>query len=62
MAKDPVCGMNIGENSQLQSAYAGKTYHFCSASCKAKFDQAPERYAEQAGGAGQQTGHNHRCC
>ncbi len=43
--KDPVCGMEIGENSKLKSEYKGKAYHFCSASCKQNFDKNPEKYA-----------------
>jgi Cu+-exporting ATPase len=27
------------------SEYNGKTYYFCSKSCKAKFDAAPARFA-----------------
>ncbi len=46
MAKDPVCGMNVDEKkSGATAAYEGKTYHFCSAGCKATFEKAPEKYA-----------------
>jgi len=45
MARDPVCGMSVDESSPHRSTYADNTYVFCSASCKAKFDGAPERYA-----------------
>ena len=44
-AKDPVCGMTV--NSQKAAAAAvrdGKTYYFCSASCRDKFEQAPDKY------------------
>ncbi|MEO8275649.1 MAG: YHS domain-containing protein [Thermoanaerobaculia bacterium] len=44
MAKDPVCGMTVAENSSLRSEHGGKTYLFCSAGCKAKFDQTPGAY------------------
>jgi P-type Cu+ transporter len=50
MAKDPVCSMTVDEKAPLKSTYAGKNYVFCSASCKAKFDKEPGRYAPAAGG------------
>lgn len=63
MAKDPVCGMDVDENSEFKSTHAGSTYVFCSASCKAKFDKEPTRYLQQAGGAAaHQGGHHHYCC
>lgn len=46
MAKDPVCGMNVDEKSALSAAYQGRTYAFCSAGCKAKFEKDPARYAK----------------
>lgn len=45
MVKDPVCGMDVDENAPLKSTHEGKNYAFCSASCKAKFDKEPRRYA-----------------
>jgi len=45
MVKDPVCGMDVDEKAPLKSAHEGKNYVFCSASCKAKFDKEPARYA-----------------
>ena len=42
MAKDPVCGMQVDEKKAAgQSSYQGKLFYFCSAACKAKFDQSP---------------------
>ncbi len=41
---DPVCNMKIGENSKFKSSYKGRTYYFCSASCKQNFDKNPENY------------------
>jgi P-type Cu+ transporter len=47
--KDPVCGMNVDpETAAGHSEYQGETYHFCSKSCKAKFDAEPGRYARSA--------------
>ena len=46
MAKDPVCGMQINEQTAAnKSNYHGKTYYFCSPACKSTFDKNPEKYA-----------------
>ncbi len=46
MAKDPVCGMMVDEKTaKFTAAYAGKTWYFCSAGCKATFEKSPARYA-----------------
>ena len=38
MAKDPICGMTVDENKAAGTAtYRGKTYYFCSAECRDKF-------------------------
>ncbi len=43
--KDPVCGMNVDPaQSSHHANHAGKAFHFCSASCKAKFIADPARY------------------
>ena len=45
MTKDPVCGMQIEESKAAgKTDYQGKTYYFCAASCKAKFDAEPDKY------------------
>ena len=45
MAIDPVCGMNVDENSALhKSEYEGQVYYFCSSGCKRDFDRTPEKY------------------
>lgn len=46
MAKDPVCGMEV-EEGKICSEYEGKTYCFCSESCKATFEQDPGKYVEE---------------
>ena len=46
MTKDPVCGMEVSEQSAAgQSEYHGKTYYFCGPACKVTFDKNPEKYA-----------------
>lgn len=43
--KDPVCGMEINsEEAEATSVYNGKTYYFCSQTCKNKFDKDPKKY------------------
>ena len=50
MNRDPVCGMTVDDESRHRSPHAGKTYLFCSPSCKTRFDKEPERYVAPAGG------------
>ena len=46
-SKDPVCGMMVDEKRAAgTSAYAGKTYSFCSPGCKASFDKNPAKFAK----------------
>ena len=50
MTKDPVCGMMVDEKTAAAIAsYEGRTYYFCSASCKSKFEKEPRKYVERAG-------------
>jgi Cu(I)/Ag(I) efflux system membrane fusion protein len=44
---DPVCGMELDPvKAAGKSEYKGKTYYFCSKSCKETFDKDPKKYAE----------------
>jgi Cu+-exporting ATPase len=44
--RDPVCGMQVEEGSAAGSSeHGGRTYYFCSAGCREKFDEDPQRYA-----------------
>lgn len=55
-AKDPVCGMAVDpKNAAAAAVLGGNTYYFCSASCRNKFEQAPEQYI----GASTQSAHQH---
>jgi Cu+-exporting ATPase len=48
MNKDPVCGMAVDPvETPYFSDHQGQTYYFCSAACKQRFDQNPERYARR---------------
>ncbi len=44
---DPICEMTVDPAKAAgNSEYRGKTYYFCSAGCKEKFDRAPGQYAK----------------
>ncbi len=46
MATDPVCGMEVDEeSSEFQTTYGGKDFYFCSQECAHKFDENPSHYA-----------------
>ena len=47
--KDPVCGMNVSEDSPHQYSHAGMTYRFCSQHCLHKFHAAPDKYLAPPG-------------
>jgi xanthine dehydrogenase accessory factor len=45
-ARDPVCGMIVDvARVRLRSEHEGRTYFFCSAGCRRKFDADPVKYA-----------------
>jgi xanthine dehydrogenase accessory factor len=45
-ARDPVCGMVVDvARVRLRSQHEGRTYFFCSAGCRRKFDADPVKYA-----------------
>ena len=47
MVKDPVCGMELDEKKVTQKTVLnGKTYYFCSKTCKVAFDKEPEKYVK----------------
>ena len=47
MTIDPVCKMQVDEQKAAgQSVYNGKTYYFCAAVCKVKFDKDPGAYVK----------------
>ncbi len=48
MAKDPVCGMEVDEAAASASTeYKGRTFYFCAAACKERFDKEPERFLKE---------------
>ena len=60
MAIDPVCGMQVDENTaQWKSEHMGKTYYFCAPGCKSAFDSDPHKYMkkDEGEGKGEHQGH-----
>ncbi|MDT7902148.1 MULTISPECIES: YHS domain-containing protein [Acidianus] len=47
MMIDPVCGMEVDENSQYKTMYKGKVYYFCSPHCMKAFQKDPEKYLKE---------------
>ncbi len=46
LATDSAYGMAVDPATAAhRSVYEGKTYHFCSAGCKASFDEDPAQHA-----------------
>ncbi len=43
--KDPVCGMDVTEQSHHSAEHEGRHYYFCSAKCQNKFVEDPDKYA-----------------
>jgi P-type Cu+ transporter len=47
-ATDPVCGMKVDPHATAHRAeHAGRTYVFCSAGCRTKFEADPAKYLEK---------------
>lgn len=45
MATDPVCGMEVDEESPAATTeYRGETYYFCATGCKESFESEPTAY------------------
>jgi xanthine dehydrogenase accessory factor len=44
-AKDPICGMMVEKSkAKHKSEFQGKTFYFCCAGCRQKFEQSPDHY------------------
>ncbi|MGQ9551071.1 MAG: YHS domain-containing protein [Candidatus Bathycorpusculaceae bacterium] len=47
MARDPVCGAVLGEQTaKFKITYGGETYHFCSLTCKKRFKRQPTKFVK----------------
>jgi Cu+-exporting ATPase len=42
--KDIVCNCEIDEEKAVAHEHEGKTYHFCTPTCKATFEDNPGKY------------------
>jgi YHS domain-containing protein len=48
MAKDPVCGMEVNEETaKFTSEHEGQTYYFCNKHCKMQFEKNPKDYLKK---------------
>ena len=45
-ARDPVCGMTVDRSTKFRSDWQGRTYYFCGAGCKSRFDAEPEAFLD----------------
>jgi len=58
MAKDPVCGMDVEEQTAAATAeYQGTTYYFCAPGCKKAFEKDPEKYLKAPETSGHDSQH-----
>ncbi len=46
LCSDPVCGMQVAEESPHRHEYHGETYRFCSSGCLEKFRADPDNYLD----------------
>lgn len=44
--KDPMCGMEVAQKSNIKATYGGKTYRFCSVMCRKEFEANPSKFIE----------------
>ncbi len=64
MKTDPVCGMQVEEDSSHRVEYGGQVYLFCSDHCQHRFEADPRAYAGkadagQAAHSGHESDHGH---
>jgi P-type Cu+ transporter len=51
MTRDPVCGMDVEETPSTPKAdHDGRTFYFCSESCRQRFEASPGDYPPAPGG------------
>jgi len=44
---DPVCGMQIEQETAVTVEFAGDTYYFCESACADTFRDDPERWIQR---------------
>jgi YHS domain-containing protein len=48
MARDPICGMEVGESQAAASLeYKGQRFYFCALSCYDAFEKDPDKYVSR---------------
>lgn len=47
MPIDPVCLMEVKQDTEFRAEYEGETYYFCSRFCLEKFLKTPEDYLDR---------------
>jgi Cu+-exporting ATPase len=53
--KDPVCGMDVNQDTKYRHTHADKEYLFCSTGCMNKFQAQPEQYSTDSAGSSSQS-------
>lgn len=43
-ARDPVCGMALDPSGDISWIHGGRTYYFCSMSCRGRFRASPQQF------------------
>ena len=62
MAIDPICNMEVDENSaKHKTEHKGKTYYFCAPGCKKTFENNPKKYTSNNSTGSTQMGHSCGC-
>src|SRR3954470_1174350 len=57
---DPVCGMTVDADTGQHLDHDGQRYLFCSAHCRTRFQENPDRYTHDHTGQHERTGqHDH---
>ena len=46
MVMDPVCGMDVDEESSHRASFQRRTYFFCSRECRVEFEESPGEFIE----------------
>ena len=59
---DPVCGMTVDRSSASAATFQGKTYYFCSDSCRSKFEASPAAYTAKVANASGEPAQRRGCC
>lgn len=54
--------MTVDRSSAGAATFQGKTYYFCSESCRKTFEESPAAYTTKVVGSPRETGHRHGCC